>query len=77
VVRSVDRYIHSAKIEAEICDTVYDEQEKAKVNFCVKMFSDFSYKGIFLSWVVFLPLIVPQAIISWFTNPWEYLCTIW
>ncbi len=46
VVRSVDRYIRSAKIEAEICDTVFDEQQKACVNYCVKMYSDFYYQGI-------------------------------
>jgi serine/threonine protein kinase len=45
MVRSVKRYIKSAKIEAEILDYVYKKQKEYNKNFCVKMFSHFKYDG--------------------------------
>lgn len=77
VVRSVERYIHSAKIEAEICDKVFEKQEKAGVSLCVKMYSDFSYKGILdYSIIMVLYLTAPQVIILWFMNHLACRCMI-
>eukprot|EP01031_Cornospumella_fuschlensis_P025628 gene25628-30950_t len=43
VVRSIKRYIHSAKIEAKLCDDVYKKQKEAKSSYCVKMFAHFAF----------------------------------
>lgn len=41
VVRSVKRYVDSAKIEADILDHIYDCQAKQKSNYCLKLYSHF------------------------------------
>ena len=45
VVRSIPKYIESAKIEAEILSRVFEKQKKAQVNWCMKMYSHFHYQG--------------------------------
>ena len=45
VIRSIRRYIDSAKIEADILDAIYDRQNEQGVNVCVKMFSNFRFEG--------------------------------
>ncbi|RYY89689.1 hypothetical protein EON63_00215 [archaeon] len=50
VVRSIKRYIHSAKIEARICDDVYKKQKEAKSSFCVKMFAQFAFRGMCMTY---------------------------
>lgn len=45
VVRSIPKYIDSAKIEANILSKVYDKQKKIGSNWCMKMFSHFHYLG--------------------------------
>lgn len=46
VIRSIQKYIDSAQIEAEILDDVYLKQKKHKVDLCVKMYSTFTFNGI-------------------------------
>jgi dual specificity protein kinase CLK2/3 len=41
VVRSIKRYVDSAKIEADILDHVYDCQAKQNSNYCLKLYSHF------------------------------------
>lgn len=43
VVRSIKRYVDSAKIEADILDHVYDCQAKQKTNYCLKLYSHFKF----------------------------------
>jgi serine/threonine protein kinase len=45
IIRSIDRYIESAKIESEILDDIFDKQNAHKANLCVKMYSRFRYGG--------------------------------
>ena len=45
VIRSIKKYIDSAKIEAEILDDVYEQQNRQKVDFCVKMYASFRFNG--------------------------------
>lgn len=45
IIRSIKRYIESAKIEAEILDDIYDKQKERNVNVCVKMYSHFKFDG--------------------------------
>lgn len=45
VVRSISRYVDSAKIEADILSKVYNKQKEYNSNFCMKMFSHFDYNG--------------------------------
>lgn len=45
VIRSISRYIDSAKIEAELLDDIYDKQNAQNLNVCVKMFSHFRFGG--------------------------------
>jgi len=45
IVRSVKKYINSAKIEAQILDEVYEAQKKRNVDLCVKMYANFRYDG--------------------------------
>ena len=45
VIRSIKKYIDSAKIEAEILDDVYEQQKQLKVDFCVKMYASFRFDG--------------------------------
>ena len=45
IVRSVKKYISSAKIEAQILNEVYEAQKKRNVNLCVKMYANFRYDG--------------------------------
>ena len=47
VIRSIQRYIDSAKIEASILDDIYDKQKNRGVNLCVKMYSHFKFDGKF------------------------------
>lgn len=54
VVRKIDRYIDSAKIEADILRKVFSEQRKHRVSHFVKMYSSFSYDGHYF--MVFEPL---------------------
>jgi hypothetical protein len=49
VVRSIKRYIESARIEARILDNVYDKQNEKNSDYCVKMFSHFRFEGFVLS----------------------------
>jgi len=44
VIRSISRYIDSAKIEADILHDVFDKQNASKVNLCVKMYSRFRFQ---------------------------------
>ena len=41
VVRRIERYVDSAKIEADILDDIYDRQSKQKANCCLKLYSHF------------------------------------
>lgn len=45
IIRSIKRYIDSAKIEADILDDIYDKQHQRGVNLCVKMYSHFRFEG--------------------------------
>jgi len=45
VIRSISRYIDSAKIEADLLDDIYDKQNAQNLNVCVKMFSHFRFGG--------------------------------
>jgi dual-specificity kinase len=45
VVRSIKRYVESARIEAEVLDVVYEKMKTWKGDYCVKMFSHFSLNG--------------------------------
>ena len=47
VVRSIPKYIDSAKIEADILSKVYAKQKKSGTSWCMKMFSHFHYEGTF------------------------------
>ena len=42
VVRSIKRYVESARIESAVLNAVYDRQRRDQVDFCVKMYSAFS-----------------------------------
>jgi serine/threonine protein kinase len=53
VIRKIDRYIDSAKIEADILKDVFDRQTDMHANYCVKMFSSFYHKGMHLCYVFF------------------------
>lgn len=46
IIRSIDRYIESAKIESDILDDIFDKQKTHNVELCVKMYSRFRYEGI-------------------------------
>mmetsp|Transcript_19155 Transcript_19155/g.32368 ORF Transcript_19155/g.32368 Transcript_19155/m.32368 type:complete len:168 (-) Transcript_19155:136-639(-) len=55
VVRSINRYIDSARIEANILDDIYTKQKQTKnVDMCVKMYSHFKFDGHYC--LVFEPL---------------------
>lgn len=45
VVRSIKRYVESAKIEADILDDIYAKQKSSGADVCVKMFSQFRFNG--------------------------------
>ena len=45
VIRSIKRYIDSAKIEADLLDDIYDKQNAQGLNVCVKMYSHFRFEG--------------------------------
>ncbi len=45
VVRSIPRYIDSAKIESDILDDIHKKQKLADTDVCVKMFSRFRLDG--------------------------------
>lgn len=45
VIRKIERYIDSAKIEASILKNIFNQQEKHQKNYCVKMFSSFYFQG--------------------------------
>lgn len=45
VVRQIERYVDSAKIEASILDDIYDKQKAQRVTFCVKMYSHWRLDG--------------------------------
>lgn len=45
VVRNIQKYADSAKVEANILDDIYSLQKKRKFDGCVKMFSHFEFKG--------------------------------
>lgn len=47
VVRSIKRYVESAKIEADILDHVYDRQAKQKTNYCLKLYSHFKFDNYY------------------------------
>jgi serine/threonine protein kinase len=49
IVRNIRKYVDSAKIEAEILDTIYREQKAAKQSGCVKLYSHFKYDGLLTS----------------------------
>jgi len=42
VVRSIKRYVESARIESAVLNAVYDRQRRDRVDFCVKMYSAFT-----------------------------------
>jgi dual-specificity kinase len=54
IIRSIDRYIDSAKIESDILDDVYDKQNAQGVNLCVKMYSRFRFEGTTCSFFLHL-----------------------
>jgi serine/threonine protein kinase len=54
VVRKIDRYIDSAKIEASILIDIFNEQRRHKVSYFVKMYSTFEVDGHYF--MVFEPL---------------------
>ena len=41
IIRSIPRYIDSAKIEARVLDHIYDEQKKRRLSHVVKLFASF------------------------------------
>jgi serine/threonine protein kinase len=43
VVRSIDRYLDSALIEADLLNDIYEKQRELRKNCCVKMFSQFRW----------------------------------
>lgn len=45
VVRAIERYIDSARIEGDLLDDIYEQQAAKKQSFCVKMFSRFRLDG--------------------------------
>lgn len=45
MVRSVKRYVSSAKIEAAILDKIFDKQQERHTALCVKMYSHFHIQG--------------------------------
>jgi serine/threonine protein kinase len=45
VIRSIKKYARSAKLEAKILNTVYDNQKQFKHRFCVKLYSQFKYNN--------------------------------
>jgi hypothetical protein len=53
-VRKVEKYVESARIEADVLDDIYEKQKEKKSNYCVKLFSSFELDGHFF--MVFEPL---------------------
>jgi dual-specificity kinase len=53
IIRSIERYIDSAKIESDILDDVYDKQNAQGVNLCVKMYSRFRFEGTRICLIAF------------------------
>jgi CDC-like kinase len=47
VVRRIDKYIESARIEADILSDVYSRQKQEKCNFIVKLLSHFLFRGYY------------------------------
>jgi hypothetical protein len=45
VVRSIKRYVESARIESDILHDIYTKQKEKNVDVCVKMFSRFHFDG--------------------------------
>lgn len=45
VIRSIKRYVESAKIEADILDDIFTKQKASGTDMCVKMFSQFRLDG--------------------------------
>lgn len=45
VVRSIERYIDSAKIEAKILSQVYNKLKEFNSESCMRMYSHFAYNG--------------------------------
>jgi serine/threonine protein kinase len=45
VIRNIPKYVDSAKIEADILYDVNKKQKKRGLNHCVKMYSDFDFRG--------------------------------
>lgn len=45
VVRSIKRYVESAKIESDILHDIYTKQKAKDIDICVKMFSRFHFDG--------------------------------
>jgi serine/threonine protein kinase len=54
IIRSIKKYINSAKIEANVLSDIFDKQEKEKVHYCVNMYSHFPFDGFYC--LVFEPL---------------------
>ena len=54
IIRSIDKYIDSAKIESEILSDIYKRQKKVSSALCVKMYSSFFFDDHYC--LVFEPL---------------------
>lgn len=49
IIRSIERYIESARIEVQILSDVYKNQKMQNVDYCVKLWSRFRYNGAVVS----------------------------
>lgn len=49
IVRKIEKYVDSAKIEADILSVVFKKQKLCGTSFCMKMYSHFSYRGKLMS----------------------------
>lgn len=49
VIRSIERYIESARIEVQILTDVYKNQKEQNLDLCVKLWSRFRFDGAVLS----------------------------
>jgi serine/threonine protein kinase len=64
IVRNIRKYVDSAKIEAQILDTIYLEQKAAKQSGCLKLYSHFKYDGSVTSLCLSLSLSLCLSLLS-------------
>ena len=48
-VRCIQKYVESARIEADVLFDIRDKQRSSGSNYCVKLYSSFKFGGILLS----------------------------